>query len=112
MGLRTIIDIMMDYPVNTIVGIGFALLFLPMHAINPDEHWAIIRMAWWVGFLIYINVVYEEYKEEKTPLVLKSVWRPSTSAWVNRWGVSWRTLIIVIPTMLVTFFFIMLVMFA
>ena len=95
-----------------IVGTGFAILFLPMHIIY-DGFWAMNRMGWWIGFLICINEAYKEYKENKKPVItVPSVWHPTLSAWANRWGVSWRTLGIVIPTMLITFFFAMLVVFA
>lgn len=96
-----------------IVGIGFAIFFLPMHIHGPSELGAINRMGWWICFLLYINEAYKEYKENKKLVItLPSVWHPTASAWVNRWGVSWRTLTIAIPTTLITFFFVMLVVFA
>lgn len=94
----------------TVAGVILGLFFLPTHI--PNAFWAITRMAWWIPFLLYVNEVNRVYKSRKKPTEFKSVWYPSTSAWVNRWGVSWRTLTIVIPTMLITFFFVMLAVFA
>lgn len=95
----------------TIVGVILALTFLPMHGYY--ELGAIVRMAWWLPFFLYVNEVNIAYKEHKKDKRIKYVWvRPEPNAWVSRWGLSWKTLGIVIPTMLITFFFVMLVVFA
>lgn len=114
MNLRTITGSIKDYPVKTVAGIVFALLFLPVHTIRLDEYWALTRMGWWICFLLYVNELHQAYKNDNKLLSYKvpSVWHPADSKWINRWGMSWKSLTIIMPTMLVTLFFIMLVMFA
>lgn len=95
------------------LAIGLAILFLPMHTRSIGELWAIVRMAWWIPFLLCVNETYNAYKEHKKEGKVKYMWvKPKPNAWVSRWGVSWKTLGIVLPIMFVVFFFVMLVVFA
>ena len=94
-------------------GIGLVIFFPSTHTHGPNELWAIVRMMWWIPFLLWVNIVNSLYKKCKSMKKVKYMWvKPKPNDWVSRWGVSWKTLGIVLPIMFVVFFFVMLVVFA